>query len=484
MSVRRAAVFIYRGGLVYWFDVEADRKFVYCPDEGQIYPEFYAADWDEVVLVDRNVTTGMTLERARLTLKIPEEKCVKAGSVVGDYGRKIVDIELGREELNGYILAFSGPAGVAKSFLAKGIAYYRGIPYYKVGRYARGLGPGRYGERLARLESEDPFVLAKFMADDMRDRSKDKPLIIVDGLKTLKSATFLSYALKRPLIGFYIDADFKERMIKWRQDEDDAYAVERTKLFKEGLEELRRSFMEITTSDFTTLKPLAEVLGRFGYACPLRAWGWDVFGTKRIWLDVYKRHVLEGRMSNAELDAKCRTINYHHRYVEKYGLSGEAAKMVQEVATAFRFIDDILDEHDTRWEKPARWVETSLVEALAEAVVLTTKALKRAEKLGCRREFLEMFEAVLDAVYYEIDVEEGRAEFISEEDWERAAGREAHFRAFIGRLKGEDPVKYYQEGLKAQMKDDVMGEEKGGRENTDERLKRPLWQRIRRKAAI
>ena len=149
--------------------------------------------------------------------------------------------------------------------------------------------------------------------------------------------------------------------------------------------------------------------------------------------------------------------------MEKYGLRGEAAKMVQEVATAFRFIDDILDEHDTRWEKPARWVETSPVEALAEAEILTTKALKRAERLGCRKEFLEMFEAVLDAVYYEIDVEEGRAEFISEEDWKRAAGREAHFRAFIGYLKGEDPVKYYQEGLKAQMKDDVMGAEKGER---------------------
>ena len=160
-------------------------------------------------------------------------------------------------------------------------------------------------------------------------------------------------------------------------------------------------------------------------------------------------------------------------------VKGEAAKMVQEVATAFRFIDDILDEHDTRWEKPARWVETSPVEALAEAEILTTKALKRAERLGCRKEFLEMFEAVLDAVYYEIDVEEGRAEFISEEDWKRAAGREAHFRAFIGYLKGEDPVKYYQEGLKAQMKDDVMGAEKGERENTDERLKRPLWQKIK-----
>lgn len=479
MFVKRAAVFIYRGGLVYWFDIEADRKFVYCPDEGRIYPEFCASDWDEVILVDRNVTTGRTLERARLKLNIPEEKCIKAGSVVGDYGRKVVDIELDRDGLSGYILSFSGPAGVAKTFLAKGIAHYRGIPYYKVGRYARILGAGRYGERLAEIESEDPFILVKLMADDMKRCSSNDPLVIVDGLKNMKSAIFLSYVLKRPLIGFYVDADFKERMIRWRQDEDDAYAVERAKLFKDGLEELRRSFTEITTSDFATLKPLAEVLERFGYASTLRVWGWDVFGTKRIWLDVYKRYVLEGRIVNAKLDAKCRSIVYHHRYVEKYGLRGEAAKMVQEVATAFRFIDDILDEHDTRWEKPARWVETSPVEALAEAEILTTKALKRAERLGCRKEFLEMFEAVLDAVYYEIDVEEGRAEFISEEDWKRAAGREAHFRAFIGYLKGEDPVKYYQEGLKAQMKDDVMGAEKGERENTDERLKRPLWQKIK-----
>lgn len=76
----------------------------------------------------------------------------------------------------------------------------------------------------------------------------------------------------------------------------------------------------------------------------------------------------------------------------------------------------------------------------------------------------------------EIDVEEGRAAFCTEADWERAARREGCFRAFIGFLKGEDPEAYYCEGLRAQMEDDLHGTVKGGRENTDFRLNRPLWQ--------
>ncbi|MBC7106412.1 MAG: hypothetical protein H5T97_10760, partial [Firmicutes bacterium] len=38
------------------------------------------------------------------------------------------------------------------------------------------------------------------------------------------------------------------------------------------------------------------------------------------------------------------------------------------------------------------------------------------------------------------------------------------------------PQEYYREGLRAQAKDDLRGAAKGGRENTDARLKRPLWQ--------
>lgn len=474
-----AAVFIYKGGLSHWYDVDAEQKYIYFPEEKMIVPELTSFEWEEVLIVDRNIVTGTTLEKAKRFLMLSDNQCIKAGSVIGSYAENIIDKKLPQPDIKGYILAFSGPAGVAKSFLAKGIACYRGISFYKVGEYARLMNPGKYGECLAEKEKQYPFIVVEKMAEDMMHDNAQ--LVIVDGLKNLKAAIFLSYVLRRPLIGFFVDAPFKEKMIVWRQNADDAYSKERFYLFQQGLQELNSHFIPVSSANFETVKPIADTLERFGFKCPHRIWGWDIFGTKDIWLDLYARYSSDDRSAGIEIGEN---INYHNRYAKKYELDGEAALMVIEVATAFRFIDDILDEHTTRWGKPARWVQTSLIETLAEASALTAKARLRARKLGCEAEFNRMFKSVLDAVYYEIAVEEGRAVFQTEADWEKAAGREAHFRAFIGYLKGEASEKYYQDGLQAQMKDDLRGAEKGGREDTDGRLNRPLWQKAKHNSAV
>lgn len=476
--MKRAAVFVYRGGLAHWFDVEADRKFIFFPEEALTSPSFRPEEWDEVLLIDRNVVTGATLERARKALGLPRSCFKLVGSCMGEYARRLLDEVLPPAEIRGYLLGFSGPPGAAKSFLARGIAEYRGLPYYKVGRYAAALGPGKYGEALAEKEKENPFLVVQQMAADMRN--ENAPLIVVDSLKTVKQATFLSYVLRRPLFGFYVDSPFAAKMTALRKDPDDLYVREREEFFYNGLSELRERFTVVSAADFQSLEPVAAVLERFGFSCPHREWGWDIFGTKKIWLDVYRKLSLDDRYGTAELDG---SFKYHTRYVQKYGLSGDAARLVQDVATAFRFVDDILDEHRVRWGSPTRWVQTSCVEALGDAVVLTAKARLTARRLGCETEFVRMFLDVLDAVYYEIDVEEGRATFCTEADWEEAARREACFRAFIGFLKGEDPEVYYREGLRAQMEDDLHGTVKGGRENTDFRLNRPLWQSAWKNAA-
>lgn len=264
-------------------------------------------------------------------------------------------------------------------------------------------------------------------------------------------------------------------MVARRRDPDDSYAAERKALFQGSLDRLRAAFTNISAADFWSLEPVARVLERFGFPCPRREWGWDIFGTKRVWLDVYRKLSLDDRYASAEPDPD---IDYHTRYAAKYGLAGRASDLVRDAATAFRLVDDVLDEHRVRWGRPSCWAKSSCVEALGNAAVLTARARLAARALGIETQFLRMFEDVLGAVYYEIDVEEGRARFATAADWERAARREACFRAFIGFLKGEDPEAYYREGLRAQMEDDLRGATKGGRKNTDVPLNRPLWQRI------
>lgn len=169
---------------------------------------------------------------------------------------------------------------------------------------------------------------------------------------------------------------------------------------------------------------------------------------------------------------------WHRRYVTKYGLEGDAAEIVVRTATAFRFVDDVLDEHGTREDHPSRWRETSVPEAVLDAGMLVRGARKKAEAAGLGPAYVEMLKDVTDAVRLEIDVEESRAVVSSAEDWERVARREASFRAFVARLCGRDPEELYREGLEAQRKDDLLGATKHGREDTDTRLRRPLWQNV------
>ena len=61
------------------------------------------------------------------------------------------------------------------------------------------------------------------MADDMKHCSSNDP---GDSgrFKEHEVGDIFVVCTKTPVNRFYVDADFKERMIRWRQDEDDAYA--------------------------------------------------------------------------------------------------------------------------------------------------------------------------------------------------------------------------------------------------------------------
>lgn len=149
------------------------------------------------------------------------------------------------------------------------------------------------------------------------------------------------------------------------------------------------------------------------------------------------------------------------------------------MASGFRIIDDLLDEHTTREGRPTFWQQKGIVKSIYYATLMTVKAHDIVEKEGLSKEFQEMFRRVIDGVFYELRVEDEIEECKEYKDWLKAAERKVAFREFLAHLGGmPEKVNEFREwGIKAQIKDDLLGAEKHGRENTETRLKRPIFKR-------
>jgi len=468
----KKAIFILYSALKHYYDIQFDKALYYDPKNRTLYPlNEKINNEDEIIIVDSNVVTGKTILKTFENLKLKKQNVLFAGSFKGEYAKKILDIYIPPPEIKGYIIALAGNSGTGKSFIARTLELYRGIKQYKIGYAAKELNPGLYGENID--EKNNPFVVSeKFLQIYNFDNSNK--LIIVDGVKSLYQLIHISYALKKPYFLFYVDYNKSEIMCRYRNDPDDIYYQERKNFFKYQLKELKKhSIATINISNFNTLFPIATVLNNLGFKCVKREWGWDIWGTKHIWLDIYEKYAYNEK-NNIEL---INTPDFHKSYIEKYNLNNIAKEIIMLTATSFRIIDDILDEHDTRNNNPSHWKKYGIFESVIDACALLQKARKLAKEIGYIKEYDEMFKKVISAVRYEIDVEEGRTEYKTLDDWIKSAEREAAFRKFIGILKGENPEKYYWQGLKAQAKDDLIGAEKFGRKNTDKKLKRPLFKR-------
>jgi hypothetical protein len=180
-------------------------------------------------------------------------------------------------------------------------------------------------------------------------------------------------------------------------------------------------------------------------------------------------------------------IPIHRGYVERLKRRGAevgeaAAEAISLFATAVRIIDDILDEHTVRLYSEegatteAWWVRRGIYLAVVDSVVLMIKARRAARRLNAERELISAAAKMVEAVKAELELERtGRPPTLA--DWLKAAEREAAFREFAYGLVGLNREAGYVEGLAAQIKDDLFGAAKGGREDTEARLNRPLIQR-------
>jgi len=343
---------------------------------------------------------------------------------------------------------------------------------------------GNFGEKLFGREKINPYIVGEMILPLIQKLSEER-VIIIDGVKSYETALFLSYVTRRPifLFLFEIDEELRREFVELRSDRDDLFLEEREKMFNKGLEGLKDClYSRLKMDDWRTLEPLSEVLEGLGFRTTRILELPNPFGSKQPFLELYRRNVekiiAKGRKINRDFNEYIFHKNYPER-LKKHGinLNPRRIEIVNLVASAFRMIDDLLDEHTKREGKDTFWQKEGIVKTIYYAILMTVKAYNIAEEEGLSKEFREMFRRVIEAVSYELKVEDGIEECKDYQDWLRAADREIAFREFLAYLsdRPERVSEFREWGIKAQIKDDLLGAEKYGRENTERRLKRPLF---------
>jgi len=481
----RAVIYILRSALKHYRPpAREERVLYYSPESEELYPRSAKLDmFEEYVIVDSNITTGGTVKKTLEALGLERSRVTVRGNPKTPIAREIVDEVLPdpAPDPERAIIGLAGKAASMKSFISAGLQNGQGIPVVKVGKAVSKLA-GKYGEALAELEKDNPFIVGEMLYQHVAPL-KEK-LVVVDGLKSIETALFISYTTRRPIFLFYceIPEKLREEFGKARGDPDDVYWKERDGLFEERLKKLKeKAFAIIDPVNWRNMDSLCSVLEHYGYRTTMIVDTPNPFGSKVPFLEFYRKNVEKLSMNGTRLHAhsgRYEHLGYISR-LEKRGivLDESRRKVVVLTATAFRIVDDILDENTVRDGRVAAWRGMGLMRAVIHAVNLTAAACRICSELGLEEEFLKMFRRVISAVRYELDVEEEREKFSDFQDWLRAGEREAAFREFLAVLSGcrELRDQFRMWGLIAQARDDLAGEAKGGREPTERKLNRPLF---------
>jgi predicted kinase len=403
----------------------------------------------------------------------------------------LLDIRLPRQEPSGVAVFVAGLPGSGKSALARGLAEALGAGYVKWGKEVqRRFDVGLYGEALWKAEAENPFAAAeRLVRDGVFDGAG--PAVVVDGVKSIWQMIYVSYTTLKAAVPLYVSAppEARRMIVSARGMPDDAYDAERTALFAQPLREAEAASVVIKMDSRLLEEPAASVFNALGVS-PLIGGYFNPFITKKAllesWFDAWSRAegigspLVDGCVSQLG-------IPIHRGYIERLRRRGAevgdaSAEAISLFATAVRIIDDILDEHTVRLYSEesaateAWWVRRGIYLAVVDSVALMIKARKAARKLGAERELINAAAKMVEAVKVELELEKtGRPPTLA--DWLKAAEREAAFREFAYSLVGLNREAGYVEGLAAQIKDDLWGAAKGGREDTETRLNRPLIQR-------
>lgn len=168
-----ATVYVLWGGLKHYSDFKRGDVYYYDLKRNRLYPNRDLSRYDTVYVVDDLLVDGLNMRTAIRNLSLSKEKVVKVGSVITDYAENYLDIVLPEPRINGKIIAYVGYPASGKSMLAKSTSLSLGVPLIKWGDYAKKVGAGLYGERLAKLEEENPFIVCELVTKEHANKTHD-----------------------------------------------------------------------------------------------------------------------------------------------------------------------------------------------------------------------------------------------------------------------------------------------------------------------
>jgi len=213
--------------------------------------------YDEIVIVDANVVTALTLRHIENALRaqgITGRFCYAGNprTLMGYQHLDYIMTETGlvekseqfAPELDRYLLAITGLPAAGKSLLRK-LFEQMGLRAYKWGNFAVRAAETRFGNSadpytLAKrffneVERQDRLATAKYFLENSGVEGVDDRLIVLDGVKSIEQVIYVSYALRRPMILVAVRRDETERKqsAAERGDLDDAFDQERLEILRQ-----------------------------------------------------------------------------------------------------------------------------------------------------------------------------------------------------------------------------------------------------------
>jgi hypothetical protein len=449
VAVNIESVYIWRGGLRHW--ETCGDGLIATPDGAFLGPRPKA---DRLRLVDADIYSGATMLRLARALRAAGYRAISfAGSPA--HGTSLPDCVEPLPILppRAPLIAVCGLPGSGKSALAHGLASAVGGRYLKWARFVS--APGQYGEAAAQREAEDPFIFARAARSEIA-RLDDAP-VVLDGIKSAEALTYLAFTTRRPAILLWVDVDedIRQRTLRWRSDPDDSQDAQRSALFAARWEALRKSAV-VVRLDRADHADAREALAWHGLSIPLPA--------GNSLLD--KRAAVRIAMHNARKLGPPGAPDFppelvkHTSYSDKYALSGLTAQRVNTVASAFRLLDDLIDEHHERRYRradgsaevvPALWLTQSPWMAVYWASIMLAWAGRVCQDEG----YAEMIARVEAATLIELNAElEGRA--LTAEEYQASLDKEIAFREWIASLAGLSARQLREDAIRAQVKNDRL----------------------------
>lgn len=222
-----------------------------------------AKRYDEIIILDQNVTTGLTqlrLERELQCMGV-EGPVRYAGNPKTLLAYRHMDYVLGKEglmrkaaELHGdpynmktYMVALVGLPAAGKTLLRYLFSRIEGFSCYKWGKYLLKAVEERLGpiasfdglwDKVVRFTDEveaiDRLAVARSFLEHSGCREDSARFLVVDGVKSREQLIYVSYALRRPVVIVRAERDeeFRKAEVAKRGDPDDLRDAERLEVLR------------------------------------------------------------------------------------------------------------------------------------------------------------------------------------------------------------------------------------------------------------